>query len=91
MKKLMKIAMIVLAAAVLMQAYRAYMEMKYRCDTLAGQVDRYDILSQALIQSAHMRAHRDAQMIADLETKLEMSTIEKSNQSPGRRDFARRP
>lgn len=77
MKKLMKMLMIVLIAAAVMQTYRIYTELKYRCNVLTGQVNQYDNLFEAFIQTAHVRADRDSQQIADLETKLDKLTVDK--------------
>jgi len=77
MKNLLKMLMVMLAAAALMQLYRANMELKYYSEALTGQLESEDAQLRACIVGAYARTHQDAQKIAELEAKLQTSTADK--------------
>jgi len=77
MKQLLRILLVTLSAAALIQLYCAHMELKYNYETLAwqekGQTDQF----VKIIVASYQRTHRDAQKMAELEAQVKTLTAEK--------------
>jgi len=78
MKHNWNILLVTLVAVVLAQLFRADVELKYDCETLAwqekGQTDQFE----KIMATSYQRTHRDAQKIAALEAQIRTLTAEKS-------------
>jgi len=74
MKNILKILLVTLFAAALMQSYRAHMELKSNYEALAWQMKNKTDQFDAIIAANFQRTHRDMQKTADLEAQIEALT-----------------
>ena len=75
MKRILNILLVTLFAAALMQAYRAYSELKANNEALAWQMQNKTAQLDAIIAANFQRMHQDTQKVAALEAQIRKLTV----------------